>query len=440
MDIIREKMGKIWLLFLSLPMKKEKEGLPEYQPGREAQVEGKEKIKGILRLSQGSPAHLVLQYKDIQAEVIGDMVNPARKQPLSEETVLEKMKKTGNTPFIFEELRIEMDENVFLTVGALNHLRRMGLECLQEEILKKYRRDSDNPREISKKCPENPSVVVTKKDIAELRILVETTEQFQVALEQPEVARIYLESAISSRETFPGQFQAQVREAHEAGKKCYLALPYIFRRKTALWFCRNWKEIEQAEADGYLVRNYEEIQFLKEMGINPGIVQGDYNLYGYSNEAVKALEELSVFHVTFPVELNFKELKEIDCRQGEMLLYGYQPLMISSQCLSKNTSDCDHKKDILYLKDRYDKQFPVKKQCEDCYNIIYNISPISLLHHMGKIRDLCPEGIRLSFTKESRKETEHVFACYRQALSADADSREKYLLDYTNGHFTRGVE
>lgn len=429
------KNGKDMVTFFKPSHEKDKECLAEYPKGKEGRIECQEKIKGILRLLQGSPARLMLQYKGIEVEVIGEMVSSALNQPLAEKIVLEKMKKTGNTPFIFEELKIEMDENVFLTVGALNQLRRAGLECLQEEILKKYRRNMEHPVEISRNdCGE-----VCTSHRMELRVLTETLEQFHAALKQPDVARVYLESSAFSRKALAEKLRIQVYQAHEAEKKCYLALPYIFRRETALWFYRNWGKIEQTEVDGYLIRNYEEIQFLKEMGINFECVQGDYHLYGCSNEAVKALEDLSICNVTLPVELNFKELKEINCAKGEMILYGYQPLMISSQCVFKNTSGCGSGPDIVYLKDRYGKQFPVKKQCQDCYNIIYNTSPTSLFHHMGKIYDLYPEGIRLSFTKENRKETEHVFECYRQALSA-ADNREKYFLNYTNGHFTRGVE
>ena len=430
------KNGKDMVTFLKPSHEKNKESLREHPRGKEGRIEGKEKIKGILRLFQGSPAQLMLQYKGIEAKAIGEMVCPALNQPLSRETVLEKMQKTGNTPFMFEELEVEMEENVFLTVGALNHLRRAGLQCLQEEILKGYRRNLGHLEGEAK----NPSAARQAEGHGvELRVLADTVEQFQVALRQPETARLYLASSAFPRKALADQLKAQVNQAHEAGKKCYLALPYIFRRETALWFCKNWGEIEKAHPDGYLIRNYEEIQFLKEMKADAASVQGDYNLYGYSSEAARALEELSVFHVTFPVELNFKELKELNAPGGELIVYGRQPLMISSQCLGKNTSGCDHGNAVSYLKDRYGKRFPVKKQCEDCYNIIYNSSPTSLLHHMEKIYELCPEGIRLSFTKESPKEAEHVFECLRRALLA-SDCREKYFSDFTNGHFTRGVE
>lgn len=442
------KNGKDMVTFIKPSHEKENKGLTQYQAEKEKKVEGKEKIKGILRLFQGRPAHLMLQYKGIQVEVIGDLTGTALKQPLTEKIVLEKMQKTGNTPFVFEELKLEMDENVFLTVGALNHLRRTGLKSLQEEILKKYHRKSES---LSFAAMEEPHCALPEECEAksneacrcqgvELRVLTETFQQFQITLKQPEVVRIYLEASIYSRKKLAKQLKVQVHQAHEAGKKCYLALPYIFRMDTALWFRKNWKEIEQAQADGYLIRNYEEIQFLKDMGVNFEVVQGDYNLYGYSNEARKALEEWSFFNVTLPVELNFKELKEINCTRGEMILYGYQPLMISSQCLFKNVSGCNPGKHNFFLKDRYGKQFPVKKQCEDCYNIIYNMSPTSLLHHMGKIYELHPAGIRLSFTKENPEETERVFACWRQAFEGSTDSQEKYFSEYTNGHFRRGVE
>ncbi len=435
----------------------------------------KEKIKGILRLYQGTPAQLVVQYKDIQVEANGQQVQPALKQPLLGQAVIEKMQKTGNTPFEFEEFRLEMDENVFLSVGAINQLRREGMELLQEEILKKYRRPAGTPEvqqgealenyrrpagipevqrgealEKNRKPAGTPEVQqevhnklkghLNLKENLGLRILAGTPEQFQAALGQQGAARIYLESSAFPRVSLPQQFKGLARKAQGSGKECYLALPYVFRMETARWFSGNWQEIAKAGADGYLVRNYEEIQFLKEMGVSPECVQGDYGIYGYSKEALQGLSQFPFRQRTLPAELNFKELKGIGCEGGELVVYGYQPVMVSSQCLWKNTSGCTHKSGISYLKDRFGKQFPVQSQCGDCYNIIYNTSPLSLLHHLPEIRTLNPAGARLSFTVESREETEYVLACYRKAISSHTASGEKYFEEYTNGHFTRGIE
>ena len=101
-------------------------------------TENKEKIKGILRLSAGNPASLVLQYKEFQVQASGDVAQPAKKQPLSLETVLDKMHKTGSTPFTFQELEVQMEQGIFLPVQALNQLRRVAIEKLQNAILEKY--------------------------------------------------------------------------------------------------------------------------------------------------------------------------------------------------------------------------------------------------------------------------------------------------------------
>ena len=71
---------------------------------------------------------------------MGDTVEEAMKQPLSADRVEKQMKKTGQTPFVFETLDIMTDEAGFLPMQSINELRRKGLEELQREILKKYRR------------------------------------------------------------------------------------------------------------------------------------------------------------------------------------------------------------------------------------------------------------------------------------------------------------
>lgn len=487
--------GKDMITFRKPSHEKRKEILKNL---KETLPEPKERIKGILRLYQETPAYFRLNYKDIQVEVTGKTVQLALKQPLSEETVLEKMQKTGNTPFVFEELKAELGESVFLPVGDLNQLRRDGLKRLQEEILNKYRRtekafsekntdfsitaeDEKGKAELHAEAEDEKGKV--RLHAIKLHVLAETLEQLEAAVNQPETDRIYLESFICPRDILPAQLRVYSARIREAGKECFLALPHIFRRKTAFWFSSHWQELKES-ADGYLVRNLEEIQFLREMSadardirgdahsfaplphspcgtdasgirgdeykrmqlqnfsaeLNACQIQGDYQLYGYSKEAILAWKELSLGRLTLPVELNFKELKKLDCQKGEIILYGRQPLMISSQCLHKNTLKCDGKAGMLQMEDRYGKLFPVRSQCSDCYNIIYNASPLSLLHHMPEIRLLGPEAVRISFTTENRTEAEQIFACYRQAVSSRGDSREKYLQDYTNGHWKRGVE
>lgn len=432
--------GREMVTFSKPSHEKNSEKFPNTNPNENSAGENKEKIKGILRLFINNPASLVLEYKGIQAKVEGDMVQLAQKQPLSKETILDKIKKTGNTPFQFEELQLEMDKNSFLPVRALNQIRRMGIEKLTELVLQRYRRILLKNQNVDQDMTQKEQEITGNSGPSMyLSVLTETVEQFETVLKQPEAERIYLESFALKREQLCRDLKNLVKQAHNKGKECYLALPHVFRLETAQWYENYWQQIASSGIDGCLARNLEELSFLKEMNMPASKVQGDYHLYAYSGEAVRGWEMLGLQRYTLPVELNEKELQKLDCTGGEMILYGYQPVMLSAQCLHKNTSGCDRKKGVFYLKDRYGKLFPVKNHCEDCYNILYNISPAALFHQFGEILTLHPTGVRLSFTVEGRQEVERIFEYYRQALAGTLD-KGSYLKDFTNGHFKRGVE
>ena len=153
---------------------------------------------------------------------MGDTVQKAQKQPMSKETILDKMRKTGNTPFVFEALSVEMEEDVFIPVGALNQLRRDGLEQLEQMILGAYKRTL--PKEQHQREAEVRKVS-EKLWKPELRVLVEEPEQFLSALKQAEVRRIYMD-------VFKVTPQ-EIAAARKCGKELYLALPYILRKNVA---------------------------------------------------------------------------------------------------------------------------------------------------------------------------------------------------------------
>ena len=70
--------------------------------------------------------------------------------------------------------------------------------------------------------------------------------------------------------------------------------------------------------------------------------------------------------------------------RGELIVYGYLPMMVSAQCVKKTMEGCTGRPEVLYLRDRKGKAFPVKNQCRFCFNTIYNESPLSLLGLSGE--------------------------------------------------------
>ena len=85
----------------------------------------------------------------------------------------------------------------------------------------------------------------------------------------------------------------------------------------------------------------------------------DYMFYGYNKEAVKEYQRLSGIQIrmTYPSELNKKEMEQLELLNADLFLYGYQPLMVSAQCVKNNLRGCDKTPSWLTLKDRYNANF-----------------------------------------------------------------------------------
>ena len=131
-----------------------------------------------------------------------------------------------------------------------------------------------------------------------------------------------------------------------------------------------------------------------------------------------------------------------------MIVYGYLPMMISAQCVRKNNFSCTGNEGIVYLKDRYDKVFPVSCCCDywktettkhpmPCYNIIYNTLPYGLLKEKKQVEALSPAAVRLSFTVETPSEAVEVFIAFRNVYLENGNPAE---YPFTKGHFKRGAE
>ncbi len=91
------------------------------------------RVDGRFTARVGAPCRLELG--GCAAE--GALVQPARGRPLDESAVRRQIEKLGDTTLELGALHIEMDENAFLPVSALNALRREAAAACEQEILRK---------------------------------------------------------------------------------------------------------------------------------------------------------------------------------------------------------------------------------------------------------------------------------------------------------------
>ena len=397
---------------------------------REEFVNGKikERICGTFRLYPQEKATLTVKCRDAEITVAGEKAQEALSQPMSRERIEKQLRKTGNTEFEFSFLKVEIGEKVFLPMQSLNELRRDAQETLEKVLCEKYRRSGEV------KDPEEDKTELSMEEevLSGWTASVRTAEQMEVILEEEAIGRIYVDCTMFPRIWEKDSYVEWITKVHAAGKEIYLVMPYIFRERTRKQYEAAYNRIFGAGWDGILIANYESFAFLKEHGYT-GRIMTDYNLYEFNQESRKFWKEKGVFEFTAPVELTERELQDLRVKDGEVIVYGYLPMMISAGCIQKTTRGCLKKSGQTTITDRYRNPFVVKNECDYCYNILYNYVPLYLGDRMEEVYQIGPGRIRLMFTTERQQEV-------RQILSAYFEGKELPEGTYTRGHWKRGIK
>lgn len=404
-------------------------------------TEKQEKINGILEVSTENPMKLLLKWKELEVEVLGQTAMIPKNRAMPPEDFEKQLRKTGNTPFTFEDLQIFADGEVFVPNGAINELRRNGLEVLEQAALSKYRRVAP-PRPVKETVRENISEEPWQPVF---HVSVETKEQLEVVLSSDLPQSIYIDSSCMSMSELSKICHFEKGQAVLAKQGIFYILPPVFRMETVKAYTEEYRSLEEIPWTGFVVKNLESYQWLVNMGNDKPVIL-DATLYTFNKRAESFWKEQpNVLYETLPVELNSKELMMRGCAGAELIVYGHLPMMTSAGCVYKSLKKCrkgDKRpfgpSDYYRLKDRKNMKFAVKPVCRECYNIIYNSQPLSLLNLRGQVAALMPGSLRLKFTLEDAFQTKKVLESFEKNYIKNVPVED--LADFTRGHFKRGVE
>lgn len=438
----------------------------------------REGVDGVLSLYTGEPASLTLYRGKSCVTVTRQGVSRAEHAPLGEERIRAQMNKTGQTPYVFRNLEIMKEDDIFVPMQLLNELRREGLALLEAEELRKYRREtpardeacapgesfvSRMPGEVAPSVesigthgessvshsPEKQAAHPAPSGGQErpsLSALVESKEQLAICLDQTWIDRIYLSGRLLFPVSGTADLPALIGRITAAGKEAWFALPHISRDGDAVRLFAAGDEAALKEKllsfidgglSGFLVRCLSDFAMLVSFGL-AGHVLTDYGLYTVNSAAQAFLGSYGYFGDTVPLELNEKELAHRSNTGSEMIVYGYLPMMVSAQCLHKTCASCEKSETYVPITDRYEKTFYAQSYCKPCYNVIYNSLPLYLADEMDRVLRLRPGSLRLSFSIEDGEATKRVVRAFASALFGHQTAG--LSIPITKGHFNRGVE
>jgi U32 family peptidase len=340
----------------------------------------------------------------------------AQNQPLTEERLQEQLGRLGGTTFRLGGLRNKLEGSVILPVSELNRLRRDLVSQFEELWARPGRWTLREAR------PKTVFAGGARGGEPHLAVLVRTMEQLEAALTF-ELPVIYceFEDPKKYREAV-ARFRAAQRPGG-ARSEIFAAPPRIF--KTG----EEWiqKLVRSCEADGWLLRNYDDLRFYTE-----GRRVGDFSLNvanGLTADYFK--NHAGLERLTASYDLNILQLEALlqsaPPEWFEITLHQHIPMFHMEHCvfcafLSAGTDytncgrPCDNH--TVQMRDRVGLEHPLKADA-GCRNTLFNARAQSGAEYASRLMELGARHFRIEFVNEDREETARTIAKYQALLKGE---------------------
>lgn len=346
----------------------------------------------------------------------GPVPHRAETQELTKQSVFEQLYKTGGTPYLCADVETVVEKGLFLPASTLNEMRRSLLDDLTEQ-----RKAVPAPR--TGRMPNLPRNVQV---VGKPRLIYQVSRADQLTKELAELTPDYLYVPL---ELLVESGQALVPFA-EKNVTPVAVLPRVISSDEE---DKVRQLLAKAHAMGVreaLVGNLGHIKAAKLEGFE---LRGDFGLNVFNSDALQVLLAAGFSSATVSFELKMGQIRDMKKPLNtELIAYGRLPLMVSDQCIIKNSSGSCTCQQPAGLTDRMGQVFPVMREF-GCRNVIYNAHKLFLGDKPEDLNRLGIWGTRLLFSNEKPEE------CVRVAESFLGKS--SYVPNgITRGLYYRGVE
>ena len=326
------------------------------------------KIKVDYKVSAKINKELYISLSDEinEVEVRGTIVEPSINNPVTKEVIIDKLSKLGNTPFILNNIEVDIDDNIFISLKELNELRR-------ELVTKLINKRIENKKEIIiNEIPKIEDNVKTNN--VNINVLVRNEEQLLTCLNK--VDNIYTDDY-------------------------NLYLKYksnnIYYRTSRVMSSFNEFKNENILAS--------ELGSAYKYSKNNNVVS-DYFLNVVNDYSIKFLKELGVKRVVISPECDYNKIKLLKDKDIEVIIYGKMELMIMKYCplkeLLNNCSVCKNNKNKYYLQDRLGYKYRIIHN--NCLTHIMHYKNIDYISNIKEYINMGINNYRIELLDESKEE------------------------------------
>lgn len=306
---------------------------------------------------------------DIYCEV-NTIPEDAQKHPLEKEKVISQISKTTNSLYYFKNIKIILDENVFLpNIKSLNELRRTALDLVEAYANSQVSRASESTlQELHLSSPaENKQTISLLLNTLSSEINYDNLEG---------IDNIYLPLKYFTLKNY-----LQTVSLLSQKFNLYIYMPTIIKSNYRNLLVTNIENtISKYNIKGFVLSNISNIKLLEQYKNNKFDFVANYSLNIFNKYSINELTNLGIKRFTISPELDKESIKEL-CTQAkqELIVYGRTPLMNMNYCPIGNSNRCYptcqakcSTENKYYLKDRMNYKFPLVPDKIQTVSTLYN--------------------------------------------------------------------
>ncbi|MEH2262465.1 U32 family peptidase [Nostoc sp.] len=361
----------------------------------------------------------------------------AHTKPLDTDRLQEQFGRLGNTPFILEKLTNHLSNSLMLPVSELNRMRReivVQLEELRSQP-KHWQLHSDVSFQdlLPSSSSSSPTQTEAKATSPSLIVLVRNLKQLQAALKAG-VETLYCE--FEDPRTYREAVQI-VRQQQQKSQTDNSSLLTPNSQLPTIWVAppritkpgENWilQQVRACEADGYLIRNYDQLQFFAQ-----DRCIGDFSLNVANPLTADYFQQrFGLERLTASYDLNITQLQDLltNCppQWFEVTIHQHIPMFHMEHCvfcafLSTGTdhTNCGRpcEKQEVKLKDRVGIEHVLKADV-GCRNTVFNGTAQTGAEYVQRLIELGLRHFRIEFVNETPDQVSKTIHYYSQLLQGE---------------------
>lgn len=356
-----------------------------------------------LKIKENEKISLTLCDSKNTVTALGEIPKKAENRPIDKDSALKNILKFGSTPYLPQNVNVEIDDGLFVSGSELNALRRTACEMLDE----KRATLSYKPSNAEYSYPVSFAEYIATKPKVYARF--ENAEQIPENLNG-------IDAVIYPLENDPCDIK-------DIKIPVVVDIPRGILNESLI--TKRLRLFKDFGVNTCLCGNLSAITIAKNEGFN---IIGDQGLNIANTESLNTLKSLGVSSAIISAEELLEDIKALnsDIKKG-IVAYGNIPLMLFKNCPLKNGISCDKCDKAGVLCDRLGISFPVR--CRLGYSELLNSLPIWLFDRQDELLGL--DFIVLYFTREDKNRIKEVLSALKNNSKPDTP--------HTRGLYYRGT-